>query len=492
MEEGVDVTTTTRRAAGLGTLVLGVALLAALTGSMERALAQTDGTPVMGPGVLDEAELLAWFEATHPRQICTTLDSRGHCTSVVPYEFRAGDGEVTREEFVRLYLDEGRREGVAADVAFVQAVLETAWFYFPDYGMVRPHHRNFAGIGADDGSGGRNVLTFSTTREGVRAHLQHLRAYADPSTNLEGTNLGSPLVTDVDGRYPARWRYVRGSDFYKTTVWEGFGDGRWATDPAYASKILTPYVAALEFNGHPPDAAQGARALEWHYRYTNTGGRADELGGFGRAGDVVLACDWNGDGLDSPGVFRDGIWTITNHREGSGPVTTFRFGRAGDLPFCGDWTADGNATVGVVRDRTWHLRDSLSEGPPDRSFIYGQVTRGDVPIVGDWNGDGRDTVGIIRDGEWHLRNSQTGGPGEIVFVYGRITLGDRPLIGDWNGDGRTGIGIVRGREWHLRNSLSGGAAEHEFIYGRVTDGDVPLMGDWNGDGRSSPAIVRAP
>jgi hypothetical protein len=470
---------------------LQAALLAACVGAAivvpAGAASASSGTPVMGTSILGESDLVNWFETRKPRNVCNTLDSAGNCTSTVPHQFRAGDGEVTLRQFVRLYLEEGRREGVAADIAFVQAALETAWFHFPDYGMVRPHHKNFAGMGADDGSGGRNVFTFPSTRMGVRAQLQHLRAYADPGANLDGSNLGSPIASDIDGNYPPRWRFVRGSDRFKATVWEGFGNGIWATDPQYAFKVLGAYGQALTLSGYSTDAAQ---RLQWHLRHTNSGGAADELGYFGRPGDVPLSCDWNGDGRDTPGVFRSGTWVVTNNRDGSGPYTTFAFGQAGDLPLCGDWNGNGRATVGVVRDRTWLLRNGLSDGPPDHSFVYGQVTRGDVPIAGDWNGNGRDTVGIIRDGEWHLRNTLSGGAGQIVFTYGRITRGDRPLIGDWNGDGRTGIGIVRGREWHLRNSLSGGAAQIQFVYGRVTDGDQPLMGDWSRDGRSTPAIVR--
>ena len=227
----------------------------------------------------------------------------------------------------------------------------------------------------------------------------------------------------------------------------------------------------------------------WHFRAHNAGGPADSLGNLGRRGDLMLACDFNGDGRDTPATFRDGQWTVSNALNGS-RAFTFRYGLAGDLPLCGDWNGNGKDTIGIVRDGHWHLRNSLSGGSSHSTFSYGRVTRGDIPIVGDWNANGRDTPGIIRDREWHLRNTQSSGPGQVVFVYGRMTRGDLPLVGDWNGNGRDGVGIVRDGDWHLRNRLSGGPGELVFRYGRVLSGDIPMTGDWNADGRTTVAIVR--
>ena len=201
----------------------------------------------------------------------------------------------------------------------------------------------------------------------------------------------------------------------------------------------------------------------------------------------AFAGDWDASGQDGVGWWCDGQIRL---RTASAEVTEYSYGRAGDVPVVADWNGDGRDTVSIVRDDTWHIREVHEGGASDRQFTYGRVSRGDVPIAGDWNGDGQDSVGVIRDGEWHLRHDQSGGPGQIVFTYGRLTRGDLALIGDWNGDGRDRIGIVREREWHLRHSLSAGPGEHVYVYGRVTGGDVPVMGDWNGDGVTTPGIVR--
>ena len=240
------------------------------------------------------------------------------------------------------------------------------------------------------------------------------------------------------------------------------------TDP-YGSNRLNPYrsLRAAEERGDLP---------------------LRELAVRGCAGTpYAFAGDWDGSGRDGLGWWCDGDVRL---RTADGEIISYRYGRAGDVPVVADWNGDRRDTVSIVRDGTWHIRDHLGGGSADRSFVYGRVTQGDVPIAGDWTGDGRDTVGIIRDGDWHLRFDQAGGPGEVVFTYGRITRGDRALIGDWNGDGADTIGIVREREWHLRHSLSGGPGETVYIYGRVTAGDTPVMGDWTGNGVTTPGIVR--
>lgn len=438
-------------------------------------------SPVMNSRpTLSESEVLAWF-----RSVRTS------------WEYRAS---VPAEELLRAFREEGTREGVDWNVAFAQAILETAWFNFPSTGQVRPEDNNFGGMGAYDGQSGQNVFRFPDARTGVRAKMQHLRIYGDPTVNTTGTNLGSPLAVDVEAKYPDRWRLVRnandpyGQPYHASAqAWQDLGNGRWATDPFYACKVLNLYRQMLAFNGRStvglPTNPTCLRT--WYQRLSNTAGDADQLGFLGREDDQVLACDFNGDGRDTPATFDAGRWTVSNSPTGASP-STVSFGRRGDLALCGDWDGDGKASLGVVRDGTWHLSNGLAGGDADLSFVYGRVTRGDIPIVGDWNASGTDGIGIIRNGEWHLRNRLSGGPGELVFVYGRILAGDRPLVGDWDGDGRDGIGIARAstREWHLRNRLSAGYAERTFVYGRLGLGDVAVVGDWNGDGHSTPAIVR--
>jgi hypothetical protein len=444
-------------------------------------------TPVLGPPVMTQSQMVAWYRANVPAN----------------RPLRAGNPSVSIGTLVRYYYEEGAKEGVRPDLAFLMGLHETAWFNFPAGGCVRPEDHNYAGIGAFNCDKHLNeyglpayVWRFDTVRQGVRAHLQYLRAYADRSVSSP-SDLGSAIpnvsrtVNGTTTTFPQQWQWIvstwRVNNGGPWPVYDQYGAGIWAADPLYWPKIRNYIERALTFNGYPANAAT---QKVWHLRNTNTGGNANSRAFLGTPGAEYLACDWNGNGRDTPGVFKDGVWQISNNRDGSAPYTTFNYGRRGDFPLCGDWNGNGRETVGIVRDGTWHLKNSLAGGSSDISFKYGRITRGDIPIVGDWNGNGIATPGIIRDREWHLRNSHSGGPGQTVFIYGRLTRGDKPLVGDWNGDGRDSPGIVREREWHLRNARSGGNANITFIYGRVTAGDVPLMGDWTGNGIDTPAIIR--
>ena len=74
----------------------------------------------------------------------------------------------------RLYLEEGKKEGVRGDIAFAQSLHETGFFKFG--GDVLSEQNNFAGIGAI--GNGEKGYVFKMPREGVRAQIQHLKAYA--------------------------------------------------------------------------------------------------------------------------------------------------------------------------------------------------------------------------------------------------------------------------------------------------------------------------
>jgi hypothetical protein len=116
------------------------------------------------------------------------------------------------------YIEEAAYEGVNHDIAFAQMCLETGFLNYG--GLVKPEWNNFCGLGSIGPE--QPGLAFPDSRTGVRAHIQHLKAYA--------TN--EPLKKDlVDPRY----RYVRlGSS---PTV-EGLS-GTWAADRMYSHKINT-------------------------------------------------------------------------------------------------------------------------------------------------------------------------------------------------------------------------------------------------------------
>ncbi len=163
---------------------------------------------------------------------------------------------------------------------------------------------------------------------------------------------------------------------------------------------------------------------------------------FGQAGDLAIAGDWDGNGVDTPGVFRPstGQFLLSNGFKNANlngttaPVSfTFSLGQSGDTPVAGDWDGDGKDSVGVYRDAnsTWFLSNTFTGTVDFTPVVFGNIdTR---PIAGDWNGDGLDTIGVFNQvtGVMALNNAIIAGNGEIVFNFGQA--GDIPLGGDWDG-----------------------------------------------------------
>ena len=130
----------------------------------------------------------------------------------------------TIEKFCQIYVEEAKAENIKVEVAFMQAMLETGWLKFG--GVVEISQYNFAGIGALDG--GVKGASFSSVREGVRAQIQHLKAYAnkEPLKNQQ-----------VDPRFHL---VKRGTAKYVEWLGQqenpsGYG---WATGSEYGNKIL--------------------------------------------------------------------------------------------------------------------------------------------------------------------------------------------------------------------------------------------------------------
>jgi hypothetical protein len=125
-------------------------------------------------------------------------------------------GEPFARDFAKLYVEEAAAEGVNHDVAFSQMCLETGFLSFG--GLVKPDMNNFCGLGAI--GPGQEGESFPSTQIGVRAQIQHLKAYATDEP---------PKNALVDPRY--RWvKYGSAPTIYGLA-------GSWAADKEYGRKI---------------------------------------------------------------------------------------------------------------------------------------------------------------------------------------------------------------------------------------------------------------
>jgi hypothetical protein len=107
------------------------------------------------------------------------------------------------------------------------------------------------------------------------------------------------------------------------------------------------------------------RNANWHLRWSQNAGPANVSFPYGNASDFPLFCDWNGDGMRTPGVHRGDWFYLRNSNSAGNADLAFPYGNNGDHPVCGDWDGDGFDTVGVVRSspvsgNVFYLRNSNS------------------------------------------------------------------------------------------------------------------------------------
>lgn len=158
-------------------------------------------TKIMGSSVATVEQMAAYIKAKNPSVAQSVID-------MLPY-----------------YISEGRAEGVRGDVAFAQSCLETGNFKFDDTAVTLAQN-NFCGMGVT--SKGKTGNSFDTSQLGIRAQIQHLKAYASTEALVN---------TCIDPRY----RYVtKGSAEY--VEWLGQkenpnGKG-WATGKGYGENII--------------------------------------------------------------------------------------------------------------------------------------------------------------------------------------------------------------------------------------------------------------
>ena len=176
--------------------------------AMEGSTAEDSLTAIMGKAAATAEQMKSYLKKKNPAVPQSVLD------------------------MIPLYISEGEAEGVRGDIAFAQSCLETGNFTFSGSAVTLPQN-NFCGLGVTQR--GKTGLSFETAQLGIRAQIQHLKAYAS---------------TDKlrNERIDPRFRYVtRGCAPY--TEWLGQkenpqGKG-WAAGEKYGEKILSILKAVI-------------------------------------------------------------------------------------------------------------------------------------------------------------------------------------------------------------------------------------------------------
>ena len=169
---------------------------------------------IMGTTSVDAAQLIAYYNRN----------------AVYPAFYGTTDAP-NIESFVQIYMEECAAEGVKGEVAFCQAMKETGFMRYG--GDVQIGQFNFAGLGATGNHNPGN--SFASVRIGVRAQVQHLKAYASQGA------LNNPCED-------SRFQYVtRGCAPY--VEWLGISENPsgkgWATAKNYGYSIKNDYIIKI-------------------------------------------------------------------------------------------------------------------------------------------------------------------------------------------------------------------------------------------------------
>ena len=206
-----------------------------------------------------EADLLAgYFNVQTAPEIRTSIMGTAQATAQQKALFcrsRNPAPQITGcslEALAQMYLIEGATEGVRGDVAFAQSLHETGFFRFG--GIVQPGQNNFAGIGALNGNTTGQAATFPNALTGVRAQIQHLKAYASTEP------LKNPCV---DPRFGL---VTRGSAPY--VEWLGAADNPsgagWAyPGKGYGASVLTLLSQLIAQTVPQPKPPQSPAIPDW-------------------------------------------------------------------------------------------------------------------------------------------------------------------------------------------------------------------------------------
>jgi len=248
----------------------------------------------------------------------------------------------------------------------------------------------------------------------------------------------------------------------------------------------TPGLAAARFDfdgDHKSDASiWTASQSRWTYAKSGSGNEQGTFT-FGRATDILVPADYDGDGVYDRAVFRpeNGSWYYLG--SANGDYRIIQWGQAGDIPVAGDFDGDNQADFVVFRPSTgtWYLRRTSAGFSV---FNFGVTT--DKPVVADFDGDKKTDVAVFRPstGQWFIAGSSAG---FVVYNFGVST--DKAVPADYDGDGKADVAVFRNNgavgTWYI---LGSAGAYRVLDFGAGSDTAVPA--DYDGDGKADLAVFR--
>jgi len=262
--------------------------------------------------------------------------------------------------------------------------------------------------------------------------------------------------------------------------WYAFGS--WS-DSGAINHIVTPTVNTtytVNLTGRSPGIGIYRNGV-FYLRNQFSGGSPDSIFAFGQSGWLPVAGDWNGDGVDSIGVYNPAtsLFYLRNSNSAGAADFVFAFGNPNDTPIAGRWdNTMNNSGVGVYRQSNGliYLKRTLAGGNSDHWMVFGSP--GDKPFAGDWDGTGYDSPGILRSSnDRFYMTDQSDGVVNSGYDF-TITAGlgsGLPIGGDWSGYTADRAGAFLNGQFWFSNNLNGG---FPYVATFGAAGDLPVIGYW--------------
>lgn len=282
----------------------------------------------------------------------TTVDKmvQYYCSnkSTLPAYYKQHDKEIASSKtpvrkFCQIVYDEATAEGVDPGVVFAQAMKETGYLQFG--GDVKIEQYNFCGLGAT--GNGEPGNSFGSLRLGIRAQVQHLKAYA---------SIDALKKAQVDPRFTY---VIRGSAEYVEYlgIQENPFKKGWATAKNYGYSIVNDYMSKFCTINKSDPATESVLSVAYQTHVQSYGWQGAKINGV-TSGTTGLGKRLEAIKIQVSGNYDLGV-TYQTH------VQTYGWGK---------WVSDGvvSGTTGKAK-RLEAIRIKLTGEDADKFDIYYRV-----------------------------------------------------------------------------------------------------------------------